>query len=785
MAKKAKKTNKTRNDTSLFSEIVGIIILLFTVVLLLSLISYDVRDWPNSSRPPEEGINNYLGKLGAYLSWIFLDFFGYMSYGFVLLFALWGWSVLRKKPLKKNISPTIFISCFSFWIATFSMLLSEHFKTEKEAASIGGSFGLFALGGLEQYVGKWGAYLIPFGIMVLVTVLTTPLSVRKITPFMEKFVLGVIHWIGGILKSIFYGIFEILFNRSKNVERDEPDITMPEPGRSSLKTATFEMETSVIESEEIYPEIGIIGSGRTAVEKPEGEDTGEQIIISEKSEKEVPYQLPPVSLLNESDEFQQSETEEELKEQAKILRENLRHFGVNATVVRISPGPVITRYELKPAPGVKVSRIANLADDLALVLRAKSIRILSPIPGEGVLGIEVPNKKSQLVYVKEIIESDKFRNSQSFLEAAIGKTTSGEPFTTDLKAMPHLLIAGSTGSGKSVCLNSLIISLLFRAEPNEVQFIMVDPKMIELSLYQGIPHLLAPVITDPRKAADSLKWAVSEMDRRYKFLAGFNVRNIEQYNEKIGEILADGEDIIVEEDEIQHEKPEFLTYIVIIIDELADLMIVSANEIEESLMRLAQMARAVGIHLVLATQRPSVDVITGVIKSNFPARIAFHVPSKTDSRTILDLNGAEKLLGRGDMLFLPPGTAEPIRLHGAFISTEEIERVTRFIRNISKSEPEDKLGITDETRKSNIGQTGPNGERDELFEQALRLVVRHQQGSVSLVQRRLKVGYARAGRIIDELEEAGIVGAFDGSKAREVLVPEDFLEKLDRGEVSV
>jgi len=446
-------------------------------------------------------------------------------------------------------------------------------------------------------------------------------------------------------------------------------------------------------------------------------------------------------------------------------------------------GPVITRYEFRPAPGVKVNQIANLADDLALAMQAHRIRILAPIPGKGVVGIEIPNRHRSLVLLKPLLTSKEFAASGGRLSMALGQTITGEPYLADLAEMPHLLVAGSTGSGKSVCLNTIITSLLYHLGPEDLHFIMIDPKRIELSVYRGIPHLqfqyrvegpggdmvtrsIEGVVTDPQEVVQVFRLAVSEMDGRYKILAKEGCRNIEDYNRKSGQRMS---------------------YLIIVIDELADLMLSrEAGEIESRIAKLAQMARAVGIHLIVATQRPSVDVITGVIKANFPARIAFQVASKTDSRTILDTNGAESLLGRGDMLFIPPGQAEAIRLHGPFISTQETERIVEYIKEtyqVSAGSQEESRADeaepsrTDYSMEMTISQEPEeDGQRDELFEEAKALVIRHQQGSVSLLQRRLKLGYSRAARLIDQLEAAGVVGPFDGSKAREVLIKNEEAE---------
>lgn len=481
---------------------------------------------------------------------------------------------------------------------------------------------------------------------------------------------------------------------------------------------------------------------RPSPKPPEGSSEG-----PESSDRK--YRPPPLSLL--------SPPRGDGKPDAKALREGverieglLSDFGVEGRVVRAHPGPVVTLYEVEPGPGVKVSRISALADDLARGMKAKRIRVQAPIPGAGTVGIEVPNPKPSVVYFRDVVESEVFSESPSPLTLGLGVDISGRPFCADLAGMPHLLIAGATGSGKSTCLNTIIASILFKAGPKEVRFLMIDPKMLELSPYNDIPHLLSPVVTQPRKAVAALRWAVDEMERRYKVLAEHSVRNVADFNRKSGGSMP---------------------YIVVLVDELADLMLVLGSEIEDSLARLAQMARAVGIHLVVATQRPSVDVITGVIKANFPSRISFQVASKVDSRTILDRHGAEKLLGKGDMLFLPPGSAEPIRLHGAYISDEEVERLVGWVRR--QGPREDTVEFPEEEHEV--------GDWDPLFEKAARLVILQGRASTSMLQRRLKIGYARAGRLMDQLEATGVVGPpVDGGRTREVLVGEEFLEGLGR-----
>ena len=496
--------------------------------------------------------------------------------------------------------------------------------------------------------------------------------------------------------------------------------------------------------------------------------------VRKAAEKQRDFRLPPTNLLDEPGQQYQVE-ESELMECAGQIVAKCGEFGIGGQVLHIHPGPVVTTYELKPDAGVKFSRLCSLEDDLALALKAETIRI-DRIPGKNTVGIEVPNRRRETISFRELGESDVFSESASRLTLILGKTIDGAPYVADLAKMPHLLIAGSTGSGKSVALNSMITSLLFKATPEEVKLIMVDPKMIELGMYKDIPHLLTPVVVNPKLASNALKWAVKEMEQRYARLAGCGVRNIEQYNawvkrseEKDGKrpLMPDG---------AEHAP---LPFIVIVIDELADLMMVAAGEVEDSICRLAQMARAIGIHLILATQRPSVDVITGVIKANLPSRLAMRVASKVDSRTILDSNGAEQLLGKGDMLFLPTGSSRLMRLHGPYLSETETAQVCDYLR--TQREPVYDEKVCEDDAAASAQEGGPGGPKDdELFEQAARTVVERGEASVSYLQRRLKVGYSRAARLVDMLESDGIVGPADGSKAREVLVGPDYFAELDR-----
>ena len=497
--------------------------------------------------------------------------------------------------------------------------------------------------------------------------------------------------------------------------------------------------------------------------------------IEEKKAPEKPYILPSTDLLDLPKGNKNGNTEQSLMETANKLQKVLADFGVEVKITDVSCGPTVTRYELEPAPGVKVSRITNLSDDIKLNLAAADIRIEAPIPGKSAVGIEVPNKSTVMVSIRELIEDKAFSSNKSKIAFSAGRDIGGNVIISDIAKMPHLLIAGSTGSGKSVCINTIIMSILYRAKPDEVKFIMIDPKVVELSVYNGIPHLLIPVVTDPKKASGALQWAVHEMTDRYKKFADSGVRDMAGYNNKIkkGHIkLNDGTEVAAAK----------MPQIVVIVDELADLMMVSSSEVEEAICRLAQLARAAGIHLIIATQRPSVNVITGLIKANMPSRIAFAVTSGVDSRTILDMIGAEKLLGKGDMLYYPQGFTKPLRVQGAFVSDDEVARVTEFIKDQDHKETEDGSAINefitsraeggskDSGNASSSSADDPGDGRDEYFADAAQLIIEKQKGSIGMLQRYFRVGFNRAARIMDQLEDAGVVGPEEGTKPRQVLL---------------
>ena len=539
-----------------------------------------------------------------------------------------------------------------------------------------------------------------------------------------------------------------------------------EPKKKKLSHGKEEINTPLKENKPNQIEANLFKQ-----EQEKKEEKTKEVLVLEHglTEEEENYEFPPIELLSEGEGRVFKGGKKALTDTAAKLQKTLYSFGVSAKVENVSVGPAITRYEVKPAEGVRVNKIANLADDIALSLAAESIRIEAPIPGKQAVGIEIPNKENEVVHLRDIIETEEFVNHKSKLALALGKNVGGEAVIADVAKMPHVLIAGSTGSGKSVCINTLITSILYKAKPNEVKLLMVDPKVVELSVYNGIPHLLIPVVTDPKKAAGALAWAVQEMVNRYSLFANKGVRDIKGYNAAIEKEGGTGK----------------LPQIVIIIDELADLMMVAAKDVEDAICRLAQMARAAGMHLVIATQRPSVDVITGIIKANIPSRIAFAVSSQVDSRTILDAVGAEKLLGKGDMLFYPSGASKPTRVQGSFVSDGEVEKIVDFLK-FNGGEAKYNEDIIESIEKANstdqeLDRMEEEDDADPLLMEAIDTVVETGQASTSFIQRRFKVGYARAGRIIDQMEERGIISGYQGSKPREVLITKERLDELKMG----
>ena len=726
--KKEEVTNKKEEN---FSEILGTLFLAVTALVFMSLVTYEPTDLAYLVSTPNQPLANFVGIIGAYLAGALIFLMGFASFVIPVLTMFWAIAkFLKHKPqrfiFKFAGSAVLLFSASGF----FSMVAGGE---ETRAFQSGGIIGFTVSNFMVRYFGNIGSLVIISSLLLLSVLLATDFL---IIPFIKHLFKGVVLLLNKSKK---------LFERRKIVfkigKREKP---MP------LQTAKkIEPKIEVKQGPRLRPPIEkprVIPKETAASEKPV-----EVKVSKPKLTPKPEYKFPTLDFLNSPPPVEERKIEGDLKQNSQILEGTLKDFGIEAKVVRVNKGPVITRYELQPAAGVKVNKITALSDDIALAMKAQSVRIVAPVPGKGTVGIEVPNTESSIVYLKDILESKEFKQSKSKIKLGLGKSISGRSVIADLTDMPHLLIAGTTGSGKTVCMNCLIMSLLFNASPDELKFLMVDPKMVELAAFNGLPHLISPVVTEPKKVSSALNWVVNEMENRYKIFAEAGVRNITMYNEKIktGEI---------------NQEHGLMPYIVVIIDELADLMLVAQTDIESAITRLAQLSRAVGIHIILATQRPSVDVITGVIKANFPARISFKVATKVDSRTVLDMNGADKLLGKGDMLFLEPGTEKPIRAQGTLVSDGEIERVTNFIK--SQREPE----YNEEILRIQKKQTFKTFEKDEVYDEAVRLILNSKQASVSMLQRKLGLGYTRAARLIDMMEENGIVGPYQGSKPRDILI---------------
>ncbi|NMB27105.1 MAG: DNA translocase FtsK, partial [Tissierellia bacterium] len=686
-------------------EILGIVIISFGILSIISLFS------------------NKTGIVGVFLKNIYFTLMGFGGYIFPLIIIAIGLLfIINRLDIGgdvKSIYLLILFFCFLTLIdiknpgaANLTAKITQSLELSKDG--LGGGF----IGAVFGYVflklfGSVGSYIIIVFIVFISILLFTEVKVKD------------------FLKRPKFNIKET--NKVLNNERKKPDRSIH---KKNKEVVIHDYTKDNTNRDNIIKDGEVINNKNTITN----------------------YTLPYLDLLDDFIVKQDVNDKKEILNNAKKIEETMKNFGIAASIIQINKGPTVTCYELQLAPGVKVSRILNLSDDLALNLATSDIRIEAPIPGKAAVGIEVPNKVKDSVGLKEILQSDEYISLDNKLPLSLGKDISGKPIISTIDKMPHLLIAGATGSGKSVCINTIIMSILFKALPDEVKLLLIDPKMVELSIYNGIPHLLIPVVTEPKKAASALNWAVSEMEKRYKLFAKNNVRDIRSYNDKF-----------------KNNKDEKLPNIVIIIDELADLMMVAAEEIEDYICRLAQMARAAGIYLIVATQRPSVDVITGIIKANIPSRISFSVSSQVDSRTILDMAGAEKLLGKGDMLFYPSSFSKPIRVQGAFISDAEVEKVVDYLKSQNVTEYDAKIieTIQNEVELENIAE-----DTDELLPEAINLVVEAGQASISLLQRKLKIGYARAARIIDEMEEGGIVGGFEGSKPRKVLITKEEVDSL-------
>ncbi|MCL5035124.1 MAG: DNA translocase FtsK 4TM domain-containing protein [Bacteroidetes bacterium] len=804
--KENKETNgkRKKQPKSLRSEVVNFSLIIISILIGLSIFSYSPADDAGSEisffdffkvflgdesvRAKADTIHNWLGIFGAYVAHFFVNStLGYFSIAFPIVLLIFSWTTLLRREYKGAARASTMVLLYALGISILSGYLKTLFGTDqfgKEWYGLIGQFSALALVRAFGAVGAGGLIFILFFALVVFTLKISPKELVGAFGFVLSWIFNSIKNLGGSVLSGKSGEAAVKISRpqetaGKSKEGAAPvkivredakprqDAALIDEAKELVKRAMTKPELP--EDEQVEEEDPEIGEELEAPPRPRraaqvAPPSGDLADV-ENIDEEIKYAFPPHDLLEVPMEVDKV-SDEELRANADLLRSKLEVFDIQIESVSVIPGPVVTLYELVPAQGVKISRITSLADDLALALQARGIRIIAPIPGKGAVGVEIPNKKPQVVRFRSIVSSPKFKDMRFNLPIAMGKTTTGEVVVDDLSKMPHLLIAGATGSGKSVGINTIMMSMIYKLHPKDIKFIIIDPKKIELSLYKKLnKHFLAvspdveeEIITESGNAVIALKCAEAEMDKRYTILARAGVRNIQDYDKKFNEgRLSDTEDI----------KFTRLPYIVIFIDELADLMLTAAREVEDPITRLAQLARAVGIHLVLATQRPSVDVITGLIKANFPARIAYQVASRIDSRTILDQNGAEQLLGNGDMLYMAAGSSKPERIQNSFLSTEEVEKVVDHIASQQGfSRPYQLPSILN--RKKNGG--GLASEFDEMFEEAARLVVRHQQASTSFLQRRLKLGYGRAARVIDELEEAGIIGPFEGSKGREVLM---------------
>ena len=820
-------------------EGLGVLVAAAGAYVLVSVVSYHPLDPSFNSSLPNTEVQNAGGIVGAYLSDVLVQLFGLSAYvGAGILFAI-GARMIFGRAVGVRRDQTVASITALVSAAALLEVFAGVVAIGGRPAAAGGVLGRVAGGFAVHWINPTGVGLFAGALLVLATMVLTGGSVAVVLTKSGQLAKAAL----AAARDSVASYRAELRREAKVAEAAAPAPKLAKPSRKKLvedesgddddeedekKAAKADAKSrgkkDAVESDDDEDDDGddVKGAKGKKEEKPglldllkpdaakevlqgDGPQIGPKIVApmvykpktpaQKKKDLDIPppepgsYQLPDPALLVSADQKTEPIDANALKASAEVLEKKLKDFGVFGRVVEVHPGPVITMFEFEPAAGVKVNKVANLVDDLKLALKATSVRIVAPIPGKGTVGIEIPNENRETVYLKDILSHAEYTEKQTFTPLALGKDIAGRPVVADMAKMPHLLVAGTTGSGKSVSVNAMIMSMLYRATPNDLRLIMIDPKMLEFSIYDGIPHLLLPVITNPKKASMALKWAVTEMERRYRLLADVNARNITAYNKRIPKILEDRAKEAASQQPEHVNDPEdgapslaaaaeakfkplehgHLPFIVIVIDELADLMLVAKNEVEESITRLAQMARAAGIHLLLATQRPSVDVITGVIKANFPARIAFRVFSKIDSRTVLDAGGAETLLGDGDMLFLPPMTGRLIRVHGAFISDTEIQKVVDFWKAQGKPRYEEEI-LRAATTESAEGGAGGDEEHDEFYDQAVAIVAETRQASISFIQRKLKVGYNRAARMIERMEQEGIVGASDGVRPRPVLI---------------
>jgi S-DNA-T family DNA segregation ATPase FtsK/SpoIIIE len=761
------------------SEIVGVALFALSLIWLIALASYDPNDaaWffaAGSNEVPA----NFIGRVGAFLAELSFQVVGFASYLLPALVAAAGWQYFWCRPVDalytKATGVALTFGCAS---AMLSLLVGAA-TSGARTFEAGGFIGALLASWFTAYLNRTGSIIVILTLLALALLLTTQVSLGRV------FAVGLARAArtGERLRGQAQAWLD---ERRREKQRRE---VLAKHGKADPPADAAARTAAGAAPAAPPPRARVVAPEAPPPARPAPTPP---VVTNRARERAVPvapplpladaepigrlpaerrqgaYTLPPPSLLDPA-KAERKVDERELMDAARQLEEKCREFAVEGAVVQIHPGPVVTTFEFKPDAGVKYSKVTGLADDLCLAMQAESV-LIDRIPGKSTVGIQIPNLNREAISLRELLESEAYQRSTSKLTIALGKTIHGEPFMADLATMPHLLIAGSTGTGKSVGLNAMLTSILYRATPDDVRLIMIDPKRLELGMYEEIPHLLTPVVVDPKKAANALRWAVREMEERYKHLATFGVRNIEQYNRNVRHML--------EHKEVEDgaDAPKLLPFIVVVVDELADLMMVAGNEVEESIARLAQMARAVGIHLILATQRPSVDVITGLIKANLPSRISFRVSSKIDSRTILDGNGAEQLLGKGDMLFMPPASSRVVRLHGPYISEQESARLASFLRKQGRPAFDESITADEKGEKAAL-----EFEKDELYDDAARMVVQSGQVSISSLQRKLRIGFSRAARLVDMMEADGLVSAASGSKPREVLVDRNYFDEVDQ-----
>jgi S-DNA-T family DNA segregation ATPase FtsK/SpoIIIE len=757
------------------SEFVGVALFAAALIWIISLSSYEPTDpvWFFSTGSHAAPVN-FAGRVGAFLAELSFQLFGYAAYVIPAMFVVIGWHYFWCTKLDaaatKATGAILLFGC----ISAFLSLVFGTLDVSGKPFRAGGYGGDWLARIMADYLNRTGSIIVLLTLIFLAIIISTQFSFGRFFGAISEGLKDL-----GVRAMASFRDWREERRREKQRREVIAKHTKKGTPAADIKAATAIAESAASrakkrEAPEDVPAAPLAAKPLAPPKPPRVTMPSAPLPLSDPEptakapaeRRKGEYALPPLALLD-APKTERKIDERELMDSARLLEEKCREFSVEGNVVQIHPGPVVTTFEFKPDAGVKYSKITGLAEDLCLAMRAESV-LIDRIPGKSTVGIQIPNHTREQISLREMLESDLYRRSTSKLTLALGKTIHGEPYVTDLALMPHLLIAGSTGTGKSVGMNSMLTSILYRATPDDVKMIMIDPKRLELGMYEDIPHLLTPVVVDPKAAANALRWAVREMEERYKTLAAAGVRNIEQYNRNVQQLIAE-----------KHTPPDglppkTLPFIVVVIDELADLMMVASNEVETSICRLAQMARAVGIHLILATQRPSVDVITGLIKANMPSRISFRVSSKVDSRTILDGNGAEQLLGKGDMLFLPPASSRFMRLHGPYISEQESARLASFLRKQGK--PTYDETVTAEEKSTAVGL---DMEKDDLYDEAARIIVASGQPSISFLQRRLRIGFSRAARLVDMMEMEGLVSPAAGGKPREVLVDKGYFEEVD------